>query len=142
MLSILVVDDDSMVSNVLQLIVTRIGHHAEIALGGHEGLRMFDDKAYDLVITDMLMPSIDGLGVAMHIRRSDRPNTPIIGISGTPWLLENKIFDSVIPKPFNIQTLAKAISRVTAYGLTTRALAGNEKNSLALDNTTSPLIAT
>ncbi|NVL89501.1 MAG: response regulator [Desulfobacterales bacterium] len=122
MLKILLVDDEGMVSDVLQQILSRLGHHVEIASGGNEGLRMFDSRTYDLVITDILMPGIDGRSVALHIRKSNRPYTPIIGISGTPWLLEEEIFDSVIPKPFRIQALTNAISNAMKEGLTPRTL--------------------
>ena len=109
MLKILLVDDESFVSEVLQEILNRLGHNVETASGGKEGLLMFDSQAYDLVITDIRMPDIDGHGVAKHIRRSERPYTPVIGISGTPWFLENDTFDSVISKPFTVQALTTAI---------------------------------
>ncbi len=109
MLNILLVDDESAVLDVLEQILTRLGHHVEATPDGEEGLLMFDSRTYDLVITDILMPGIDGEGMAQHIRRSQRAYTPIIGISGTPWLLEGNMFDSVISKPFTIQALTHAI---------------------------------
>jgi len=109
MLNILLVDDEGVVSDVLQQILTLLGHHVETAPDGHEGLLMFDSGTYDLVITDILMPGIDGHGVARYIRSSQRPFIPIIGISGTPWLLEGDTFDSVISKPFTIKALTNAI---------------------------------
>jgi CheY-like chemotaxis protein len=93
-LNILLVDDEAMV---------------ETAPGGREGILMFDRQSYDLVITDMVMSQMDGRRVAKHIRGSDRPATPIIGISGTPWLLNDDNFNSVIPKPFTIAALQGAI---------------------------------
>ena len=119
MLNILIVDDENVVLEVLQAILTRLGHHAETASDGREGLSMFDSRVYDLVITDILMPDIDGHGVARHIRSSGRPNTPIIGISGTPWFLEGDMFDSVIPKPFTVQALANAIHDAVGNPITT-----------------------
>ena len=143
MLNILVVDDESAVSEVLQQILIRLGHCAEIASGGHEGLRMFDSRVYDLVITDILMPGIDGNGVARHIRGSDRPYTPIIGISGTPWLLEGSMFDFVIPKPFNIQALTSAIDSVMGKGSMPRGLSENSRQHPGLHEVlTAPLLAT
>lgn len=113
MLNILLVDDEGVVSDVLQQILSRLGHRVETAPDGQEGLLMFDSRAYDLVITDILMPGIDGHGVARHIRGSQRPYTPIIGISGTPWLLEGDMFNSVIAKPFTVQALTNAIDDAT-----------------------------
>ena len=113
MLNILLVDDEGVVSDVLQQILSRLGHRVETAPDGQEGLLMFDSRAYDLVITDILMPGIDGHGVARHIRSSQRPYTPIIGISGTPWFLEGDMFNSVIAKPFTVQALTNAIDDAT-----------------------------
>ena len=109
MLNILLVDDEAMVVDVLKEILTRLGHHVETALGGREGILMFDRESYDLVITDMVMSGMDGGRVAKHIRNSKRAATPIIGISGTPWLLNDEKFNSVIPKPFTIAALRSAI---------------------------------
>jgi DNA-binding response OmpR family regulator len=110
--NILIVDDEHIVSNVLQKILSRFGYHAEIAAGGQAGIRMFDTGLFDLVITDIRMAGIDGYDVARHVRSSDRSFTPIIGISGTPWLLESDEFDRVIPKPFGIQVLLDAVKNV------------------------------
>lgn len=110
--NILIVDDEQIVSNVLQKILSRFGYHAEIAPGGRAGIQMFDTGLFDLVITDIRMAGIDGYDVARHVRNSDRPFTPIIGISGTPWLLESDEFDRVIPKPFGIQILIDAVKNV------------------------------
>ena len=115
MFNVLVIDDESMVLDVLRQFLTLLGHSVEIASDGHEGLRMFDSRVYDLVITDIIMPEIDGNSVARHIRSSDRPYTPVIGISGTPWLLEGDMFDLVISKPFDINILASAINSVSHF---------------------------
>lgn len=143
MLNILLVDDESGVSEALQQILSRLGHRVETASDGHEGLLMFDNQVYDLVITDILMPGIDGHGVARHIRSSSRAYTPIIGISGTPWVLKREIFDSVIPKPFKIQALTSAIDSVMANGSTPRKpIENEEKNPDLRGISTSPLVAT
>lgn len=115
MYSILIVDDQQIVSDVLQKLLSRFGYHAQIAPGGHEGIRMFDTGLFDLVITDIRMPGIDGYDVARHIRNSHRSFTPIIGISGTPWLLDGDEFDWVIPKPFGIQTLLDAVKNLVSH---------------------------
>jgi CheY-like chemotaxis protein len=117
MYSILIIDDQEIVSDVLQKILSRFGYHAQTAPGGQEGIKMFDTGLFDLVITDIRMPGIDGRDVARHIRRSYRPSTPIIGISGTPWLLEGDEFDCVIPKPFGLETLLDAVKNVMCHAV-------------------------
>lgn len=87
---------------------------------GYEGLRLFKKGFFNLVITDMIMSDMDGHAVARRIRDSDRPNTPIIGMSGTPWLLKANGFDSVLPKPFSLKTLFGAIEGLIPCALTSR----------------------
>lgn len=113
MCNVLVIDDEQLVSQMLQELLTLSGFNVETASGGHEGVQLFEKGLFDLVITDILMPGLDGHDVARHIRNSDRPHTPIIAISGTPWLLDEDEFDSAIPKPFEIKTLLNTIHELT-----------------------------
>ena len=113
MCNVLVIDDEQQVSQMLQELLTLSGFNVETAAGGHEGLQIFEQGLFDVVITDILMPGLDGHAVARHIRNSYRPNTPIIAISGTPWLLDEDEFDSTIPKPFEIKTLLDTIDELT-----------------------------
>jgi CheY-like chemotaxis protein len=113
MCNVLVIDDEQLVSQMLQELLTLSGFNVETASGGHEGVQLFEKGLFDLVITDILMPGLDGHDVARHIRNSDRPHTPIIAISGTPWLLNEDEFDSAIPKPFEIKTLLNTIHELT-----------------------------
>ena len=112
MCSILVIDDEKGILRVLREALTRSGHQVEIAEDGYEGIEKFDGGGFDIVITDMRMPGLDGEGVVNHIRRSPRKTIPVIGISGTPWLLKENSFDAVLPKPFPLQELIDSVSRL------------------------------
>lgn len=118
MYNVLVIEDEKLVSDMLQKVIALFGYNVETASGGQEGLQMYEKTPFDLVITEVRMAGIDGYGVARHIRNSGRPHTPIIGMSASPWLLntdesESFAFDSFIPKPFNIQALLNLIEEVT-----------------------------
>ena len=63
------------------------------------------------------MPGLSGNDVVKYVRNSEKYFTPVIGISGTPWLLEDAGFDAVFAKPFSIEALAEAISSLTAATL-------------------------
>jgi DNA-binding response OmpR family regulator len=108
---VLVIDDDRPIADLLAIALTKMGYSVMTASGGHEGLRLFQRESFDLVITDIVMPDGDGHEVAQEIRQSGRPWTPIIAMSGTPWLLEGQ-FDSVLPKPFGLDALAVAVAQV------------------------------
>lgn len=116
--SILVIDDEKLILNMLKLALTQSGYEVELAINGKEGVKKFDNGCYDLVITDMRMPELDGSGVVKHIRNSQKRFTPVIGISGTPWLFKNCDFDTVIPKPFPIKTLESSIHNLVGTSTT------------------------
>lgn len=111
---ILVIEDEAMVQRMIKEVLVRFGFNVDVANNGSEGISKFDTGSYDLVITDILMPGIDGNRIATHIRGSAKGSTPIIGMSGTPWLLERGNFDKILPKPFHIKTLMKNINELTA----------------------------
>jgi CheY-like chemotaxis protein len=106
---ILVIDDEKGILDVVRSVLSKAGFKVEIALNGRKGIQKFDGGSFDLVITDILMPEIDGIDVVKHIRNSDKPYTPIIGCSGTPWLLEEGEFDTVFLKPFPLADLLHAV---------------------------------
>ncbi|MDJ0780648.1 MAG: response regulator [Desulfosarcinaceae bacterium] len=105
MSKVLVIDDEQMVVSLVQQALSQEAFNVDTALAGEDGLRKFKGGNYDLVITDIRMPGTDGHQVVRSIRASERGTTPVIGISGTPWLLKDSAFDRVLPKPFHIQTL-------------------------------------
>ena len=88
------------------------GYDVEIARDGQEGIQKFESSTYDLVITDICMPGLDGNSVARHIRNSAKKSTPIIGMSGTPWLLDKGDFDMVISKPFPLKMLIESMKKL------------------------------
>ncbi len=86
MRNILVIDDEESILLMFQTALAKFGFNVEIATDGLEGIKKFDDGRFDLVITDILMPSLNGNGVVRHIRNFEKKYTPVIAISGTPWL--------------------------------------------------------
>ncbi len=116
--SVLVVDDEKSILELFDYALRIKGYQVETAADGREGLRKFSEGCFDLVITDILLNGTDGRDLLDRIRSSDKPLTPVIGISGTPWLLENTDFDQVLEKPFPIQRLIESVQGLTARGLT------------------------
>ncbi len=111
---ILVIDDEEFILDTVQEALTMNGYKVEVAADGQEGIQKFDDGCFDLVITDMQMPGLDGNNVVEHIRNSDRQFTPVIGFSGTPWLLQKSDFDIVFVKPFSLENLVSAIQNLSS----------------------------
>lgn len=81
MAKILIVDDEEQVRASLKQVLERAGYEVTVAATGNEGLELMQRDGADLVITDVIMPGIDGITTAQTIREQYR-NTRIIVISG------------------------------------------------------------
>ena len=79
-LRILVVDDDLAVCGSLRDVLVEEGVKVLIAGGGLDALRILDHEPVDLVISDVVMPDLDGYDLFMEVRR--RGNTPVILMTG------------------------------------------------------------
>ncbi len=112
MSTVLVIDDEKGILQIIHQVLTQLGHNVDTAANGLDGIRKFDNGCFDIVITDIRMPGIDGNGVLEHIRKSEKRSIPVIAISGTPWLLETSYFDMVLEKPFPIKQLVESIQSV------------------------------
>ncbi|HSQ86967.1 MAG TPA: response regulator [Desulfobacterales bacterium] len=113
MYHILVIDDEETLLNAIKIGLSRAGFKVEIASDGQEGIQKFNSGRFDLVITDIRMPGVDGRDVVNHIHNSDNYSTPIIGISASPWLFKNIQFDAVLPKPFYFKDLINSIRHIS-----------------------------
>lgn len=78
---ILVVDDEAQIRTMLTQMLEQEGYTVITAENGEEGLAMVGRHAFDLVVTDMIMPVKDGLKFIMELIR-DYPDLKILAISG------------------------------------------------------------
>ena len=81
MASILLVEDDDQLRTILTELLRRSGYQVSEAPDGRRVCDMHRQQRFDLVVTDLVMPEIDGLALIMELRRVDR-NVPIIAMSG------------------------------------------------------------
>lgn len=81
MARILVIDDDRAILEMAGSALKARGHAVEIAVNGRVGLRALGAERFDLVITDMLMPEMDGLETIRAIKGFD-PATKVLAITG------------------------------------------------------------
>ena len=80
-MKVLVIDDQPLLRDVFAEFLELLGHEADLAADGREGLARFDPCVHQAVLTDLLMPELTGLDVAAAIRARGCP-TPIMLISG------------------------------------------------------------
>lgn len=81
MARVLVLDDEDEVRTVLMRALQRAGHEALGAEDGLQGLEIARTQTLDLVVTDLVMPELDGLEFMKELAHL-RPGTPVIAISG------------------------------------------------------------
>jgi len=79
--SILVVEDDEFVCNSLKWLLLDEGYQVQVTTDGKEALKMLDANAFDLVITDLMMPDVDGLDVLKKVK-SVSQDTSVIVLTG------------------------------------------------------------
>ncbi|ABW68039.1 response regulator [Desulfosudis oleivorans] len=113
MASILIIDDEKSVLEMIRHNLSRFGHTIHIAESAREGLATFKEESIDLVIADILLPELDGMHVVRHIRNLAGTALPIIGISSTPWLPDREHFDAVLSKPFPVENLVDCVREYT-----------------------------
>lgn len=80
-MKILFVDDDEMVRYALVEYLRRLGHDVTEADNGRKALTTIQTQTFDLVITDIIMPEVEGVELTIKLRESF-PDLPIIVISG------------------------------------------------------------
>ena len=78
---ILLVDDDELLRGALHQILVRAGYDVDDASNGKVAVREYRRQPCDVVIMDIVMPDVEGLGTIRELRRMD-PNVKIIAISG------------------------------------------------------------
>lgn len=136
MARIMVIDDEEDVRLVLREVLQREGYEVCLAENGLEGLRLLDDDKVDLVITDIIMPGIDGVTTMQRIREK-YPEMPVIVISGggnvapldyEPGAIKTSAFlasatkagaNRTLTKPFGRRDLLDAVNGLLTHHDTT-----------------------
>ena len=110
---ILAIDDDEKILFALHECIADLGYGVKVAHNGEEGLKLFKYKYnFDMVITDINMPLLDGNEVAKHIKDSDKSDIPIIAITGSyADIINPDLFSIILLKPFSLSILKQAIRR-------------------------------
>jgi len=114
--SVLVVDDEDQIRQLIRETLEQAGYDVQEASNGKQGLERYRAKPADLVIMDILMPDQDGLESIMTLRR-EFPASRVIAITGGSDMIRVLIFLDVtkmlgarrtLQKPFDMQTLLDA----------------------------------
>src|SRR5687767_9706143 len=89
--SILLVDDDESLRQMYTLILSNAGYTVETAVDGIQGLTKVRERPYDLILLDLMMPNLDGIGFLKGLKEE-----PAAGGGSAPILiLSNAGYDAV-----------------------------------------------
>jgi len=90
MQKILIVDDDQYIREVYEEVLIEAGYSVETAADGKDGLEKISEGGYDLILLDIMMPYLDGLGILAKIKESKtkKKNGPIM-------ILTNLAYDQI-----------------------------------------------
>lgn len=116
---ILVVDDESGIRNILYEVLTGVGYQVTVAKDGEESLVQLNGKDFDLLITDLDMPRLDGIGLLQKMKREGRKEKVIIMTGGTP-VDQDRLEGEILPvyaqllKPFQLITFLETVASVLA----------------------------
>ena len=115
---ILVVDDEENLRDVLVEVLKRDGHEVDSAGDGAEALRLLGERRYDLVLTDLRMPGIEGPQLYQAIRER-HPDAPprVIFMSANTGIEEYARFlsetgEPALEKPFNLADMRQVVLQI------------------------------
>jgi len=114
---ILLVDDNPIVSQVIIDILSLDGYGVDTAPNGIAALEKMEGRRYDLVLTDLHMPEMDGAGLYRELaKRQTRPRQKIIFLTGSAGTSETHrlVQDTGLPvlrKPFNLVELLELVQK-------------------------------
>ena len=119
-LSVLVVDDDPVILRLLQVNFELEGIDVELAVDGEEGLNLIEADPPDLVISDIMMPKVNGLELLAALRSSpDTAALPVILLSAKAQVADVQRglelgADDYVTKPFDPLELIDRVYKVLA----------------------------
>lgn len=121
MAKILIVDDDPRLQTLMQHLLASKGHDCSVAENGEDALKSAKEHAFDLVITDLRMRTMNGMELLKELK-SLHPDVPVIMV--TAYASDDTTFEAVklgvfdyLEKPFRIADLVKVVNRALAAGI-------------------------
>jgi len=119
-LSILLVEDNELNQRLMKISLTRYNYKVAIAVNGLEGVQMFKDQKFDLILMDIMMPVMDGFEATREIRiiESKDPSLgkiPIIAFTANTINNDREKcvqggMDDILEKPFDINKFREILN--------------------------------
>lgn len=138
--SILVVEDEASIAEVVSLYLKRAGFSVQVASDGKQAMGIFERQPPDFIILDLMLPEVDGLALTRWLR--DRSDVPIIMLTARREEADRIAglemgADDYVVKPFSPQELVSRVRAVMRRGGREQADEGNDRalsfNDLSID---------
>jgi osomolarity two-component system sensor histidine kinase NIK1 len=119
-LTILLVEDNDLNQRLMKISLTRYHYNVTVAVNGLEGVQMFKNQKFDLILMDIMMPVMDGFEATNEIRKlesadSSLGHTPIIAFTANTINNDREKcvkggMDDILEKPFDINKFREILS--------------------------------
>ena len=116
MASVMVVDDEDVLVEMIATLIVDLGHRAVVATNGREALAALhaEHEPPLLIISDVMMPQMNGIALAQAIKNDPRLcNVPIILMSAAEQPLQPSLAEHFVHKPFDLDQLEVLIKQYT-----------------------------
>jgi two-component system, cell cycle response regulator CpdR len=121
--AILLAEDDEAVREFVKRALAHYGHNVTAVGDGGAALAALEESPYDLLLTDIVMPGMDGIALALKATK-DRPALPVVLMTGFAAERQrahnlDALIDRVVSKPFSLKEICAAVdSALQARGIT------------------------
>ena len=118
MATILIVDDEGPVRNFLTMLLKDAGHHPLQAIHGAEALSVVAENRPDLVITDIMMPVLNGTELCRQLKAGENTRAiPVVLMSSASVRAADRVgADAFIAKPFDLTDMEALVQRLLQPG--------------------------
>jgi CheY-like chemotaxis protein len=120
MATVLVVDDEYGIAELLEAVLVDEGHRVLTASNGKHGLSVLETEKPDVIFLDYMMPIMDGAAMLSHMKSNpDLRNTPVVMMSSIPeaTVAERcKGYVLFLRKPFNVFHVIEVVNNLTGSG--------------------------
>ncbi|MBL8933292.1 MAG: response regulator [Archangium sp.] len=112
-MNVLIVDDELLLLRSLRRTLVRAGHHVTLATNGRDALEALAHADFDVVLSDVRMPEMDGVELARRLARL-HPTLPILFMSGHADTADRELLElaplAVLPKPLDELRLLRLLA--------------------------------
>jgi len=114
MAQILIAEDEAFTAMALVDLLQNHGHTVRDAADGAQAIHILSDFDAEVIVTDLMMPGVDGYALIRHVRQRPGPPVPIILITGVPQakLPKDLDYDGYLGKPVDHEGLKALINRL------------------------------